>query len=230
MSHYDAVDPETYVTTFYSTIEGHKEEGDVLKFFLDSLHEAFKSGEITGQKLLDVGTGPIPNMAFCAAPWFKEITHSDFSQKNLDSIEERQEELRRKISNIVFCDVTKPNPVASTAVDGDLFDAITCSNCLECATVTLDEYAKSVRNLSSLLKPGGRLVLEGALDQTFYRVGDISFECTPITEDQLRDIFQKEGFEILSVLDLNKSYTPHMDESNYSDFKNAFAMVAKKVQ
>ncbi|KAL3871345.1 hypothetical protein ACJMK2_039352 [Sinanodonta woodiana] len=254
---YEAFDPEKYVATYYSSIAGHKEEGDVLKFFLDGLYEAFKSGNITGKKLLDVGTGPIPNMAFCAAPWFEEITLSDFSQKNLEflrkwkdgeinhmgpvfeyllnldkssSIEERQDELRRKIKNIVFCDVTKPNPVASTVVDGDLFDAITCSNCLEVASITLDEYAKSVRNLSSLLKPGGHLVLEGALEQTFYRVGDFSFKCTPINEDQLRDIFQKEGFEILSLQDLNENYTPHKDESNYSDFKNAFAMVAKKVE
>lgn len=253
---YDAFDPEKYVATYYSTIAGHKEEGDVLKFFLDGLNEAFKSGEITGKKLLDVGTGPIPNMAFCAAPWFEEITLSDFTQKNLQflqkwrvgeinhmgpvfeyllqldksgSMEERQEELRRKIRNIVFCDVTAPNPVASTAVDGVIFDAITCSNCLEVASITLDNYAKSVRNLSSLLRPGGHLVLEGALEQTFYRVGELRFECTPINENQLRDIFQKEGFEILSLQDLNENYSPHKEESNYSDFKNAFAMVAKKL-
>ncbi|KAK3593396.1 hypothetical protein CHS0354_021971 [Potamilus streckersoni] len=247
-------DPEIYFDNYYRNVAWHNQEGDCMKFFQDCLHEAFKSGGITGKKLLDVGTGPIPNNVFCAAPWFEEITLSDFSKKNLDflqkwrdgavnhmgpvfeyimrldksgSFKERQDEIRRKIKNIVFCDVTEPNPVASTSVDGVIFDAITSSNCLEAASNTLDGYANCVRNIASLLKPGGYLVLEGSLEMTFYRYGELKFQSNPINKDQLQDIIQNEGFEILSLQVLN--YTPRPEETYYTDCKNEFAMVAKKL-
>ncbi|KAK3593394.1 hypothetical protein CHS0354_021968 [Potamilus streckersoni] len=253
-----AFDPDTYVSMYYSTVAGEVEEGEMLKFFLDGLNDAFKSGAITGAKLLDIGTGPTPHTTFCAAPWFDEITLSDFSQKNLEflqkwkngevshmgpifeylaqldntrsCVEERLDELRKKTKNVVHCDVTQSNPVSSTPVDGVVFDAITSSLCLEVASTTLEDYVKSVRNLSALLKPGGHLVLSGVLECTFYRVGNVKFKNIHITKDQLQDIYKKEGFEILSLKDLNENYAPHMDETYYSDFKNAFFMVAKKAE
>ncbi|KAL3870724.1 hypothetical protein ACJMK2_038768 [Sinanodonta woodiana] len=251
-------DPETYVSTYYSSVTGHEEEGGMLQFFLDGLSDVFKSGAITGIRLLDIGTGPIPHTAFCAAPWFKEIILSDFSEKNLEflqnwkdgkinhmghifeyllqmdtsssSLEKRQDELKMKIKHIIKCDVTQPNPIVSTPVDGVVFDAITSSLCLEAASTTLQDYAKSVRNLRGLLKCGGHLVLVGVLEQTFYRVGDFRFQCTYISKDQLQDIYQKEGFEIISLKYSNEKYSAHKEENEYSDCKNAFLMVAKKLE
>ncbi|KAL3871282.1 hypothetical protein ACJMK2_039289 [Sinanodonta woodiana] len=250
----DPFDPEKYFDTFYSNVSWHKEDGDSMKFFQDCIHEAFNEGNITGKTLLDVGTGPIPNMAFCAAPWFEEITLSDFSLNNREflrkwkdgeidhmrpvfeyimqldksgSMEERQDLLRRKIRNIVFCDITQPNPTASTVVDGVIFDAITSSNCLEIASFTPEDYAKSVRNIGTLLKPGGCFVLEGCLEMSFYRIGELLYECYPINKNQIQDIFQKEGFEIISMNVLN--YTPRPEEHYYSDCNSVFAMVARKV-
>ncbi|KAL3871347.1 hypothetical protein ACJMK2_039354 [Sinanodonta woodiana] len=249
-------DPEIFISTYYSSVAGNEEDGDLIKFFLDGLCDAFKSGAITGARILDIGTGPMPHTAFCAAPWFEEITLSDFSQKNLDflnkwkdgeinhmgpifkylvqvdksssSVEKRQDELKRKIQNIVKCDVTQPNPVLCTPVDGVVYDAITSSLCLESASVTLDDYAKSVQNISSLLKPGGHLVLVGVLDETFYTVGEFRFKSTCISKDQLQDIWQKEWFKILSLKDFNDTCSSLKTGSDLSDFQNAFVMVAKK--
>ncbi|KAK3593398.1 hypothetical protein CHS0354_021973 [Potamilus streckersoni] len=250
---FDVFDPDKYFNNYYSSAEWI--QGDSVKFFQDCLHETFRSGDITGKRLLDIGTGPIPNMAFCAAPWFEEITLSDFSQRNLEFLhkwrdgkinhmdrifeyltqldnsgpmKERQDELKRKIRNIVFCDVTEPNPTASTVVDGVLFDAITSSNCLEIASNTLDDIAKSVKNVSRLLKPGGHLILEGSLQMTFYRYGEFRFECYPITKNELQDIIQKEGFAILDLKTSN--ITPRPDESYYCDCVNEFHLVARKVE
>ncbi|KAL3871342.1 hypothetical protein ACJMK2_039349 [Sinanodonta woodiana] len=250
----DPFDPEKYIDAFYSNVAWHNDAEDSMKFFQDCLLEAFKEGNITGTTLLDVGTGPIPNMAFCAAPWFQEITLSDFSPNNREflrkwkdgeinhmgpvfeyimrldksgSMEERQDLLRKKVRNIVFCDITQPNPTASTVVDGVTFDAITCSNCLEVASFTLDDYAKSVRNICTLLKPGGYFVLEGCLEISFYRLGDKLYECYPIKKNDLQDIVQKAGLEIISMKVLN--YTPRPEEYYYTDCESVFAIVARKL-
>ncbi|KAL3871349.1 hypothetical protein ACJMK2_039356 [Sinanodonta woodiana] len=251
-----AFDPETYVTMYYSRVTC--EEGDMLTFFLDCLKNAFKSGEISGMKLLDIGTGPVLHTAFCAAPWFEEITLSDFDQNNLDflqkwkdgkishmgpvfaylsetnekgmEVDKRQDELRRKIQHIVHSDVTLPNPLVSTPVDGVVFDAITSSLCLEAASITIEDYVKTVRNLSSLLKPGGHLVITGVLEETFYRIGDVRFKCTYISKDQVQDIYQKEGFEIVRLKDLKETCSSPKYLGEYSDYQNAYVMIAKKVQ
>ncbi|KAL3871283.1 hypothetical protein ACJMK2_039290 [Sinanodonta woodiana] len=156
----------------------------------------------------------------CLLEAFKEGT-------GLMSMEERQDLLREKVRNIVFCDITQPNPTASTVVDGVTFDAITCSNCLEVASFTLDDYAQSVRNICTLLKPGGYFVLEGCLEISFYRLGDQLYECYPIKENDLQDIVQKAGLEIISMKVLN--YTPRPEEYYYTDCESVFAIVARKV-
>ncbi|KAL3871351.1 hypothetical protein ACJMK2_039358 [Sinanodonta woodiana] len=250
-------DPETFVSTYYSSVDGSEDYGDLMTFFLNGLSEAFRSGAISGVHLLDIGTGPMPHTAFCAAPWFEEITLSDVSQKNIEflqkwkdgkinhmgpvleylvkldksssSVEKRQDELRQKTKHIVKCDVTKENPVVSTPVDGIVFDAITSSLCLEIACLTLDDYAKSVGYMRNLLKPDGHLVLVGVLEDTFYTVGEYRFINLPIKKDELREIWQKEGFEILSLKDFNETCSSPKYGNDNSDFKNAFVMVAKKM-
>ncbi|KAK3593404.1 hypothetical protein CHS0354_021983 [Potamilus streckersoni] len=248
--------PETYVSTYYSSSAWHEKDGDLITFVLNSLHEAFKSGAISGVHVLDIGTGPMPHTAFCAAPWFEEITLSDFSQKNLEflqkwknreidhmgpvleylvkletsssSVEKRQEELRRKIKHIVRCDVAQSNPIVSTPVDGIIFDAITSSFCLDVASVTLEDYVKSIRNISNLLKPGGLIILVGVLEETFYKVGELTFKSLYIRKDDLKVIWQKEGFEIITLKDFNETFPSQKSESDNADFKSAYVMVARK--
>ncbi|KAK3593403.1 hypothetical protein CHS0354_021982 [Potamilus streckersoni] len=95
---------------------------------------------ISRVEVLDIGTDPMPHTAFCAAPWIQEITLSDFSQKNLEfiqkwkdekinlmglvleylvqsdkssrTVEERQDELRKKIKNTLLS-VTSQSPILS---------------------------------------------------------------------------------------------------------------------
>ncbi|KAL3871348.1 hypothetical protein ACJMK2_039355 [Sinanodonta woodiana] len=252
-------DPEIFISTYYSSVAGHEEDREYVKFFLDGLSDAFKSSSsyfflLFTRNHNNAKPSQMSGGAHKITLTDRQTKHLNDAMKNkkgvqiiflkaaiadmiksggifpLSSVEKRQDELKRKIQNIVKCDVTQPNPVFSTPVDGVVFDAITSSLCLETASVTLDEYAKSVQNISSLLKPGGHLVLVGVLDETFYTVGEFRFKSTCIGKDQLQDIWQKEGFKILSLKDFNDTCFSLKRGSDLSDFQNAFVMVAKKIE
>ena len=42
----DDFDGSWYIDTFYSKVEGCEEEGDVLAFMLNALHEVFRTGKL----------------------------------------------------------------------------------------------------------------------------------------------------------------------------------------
>ena len=66
-------------------------------------------------------------------------------------------------------------------------DVIVTSLCLEGACTTYDQYKQALRNIASLLKPGGKLVLFGVLNSIFYRNGKHYFQDLTLTEDQVKN-------------------------------------------
>ncbi|XP_033728087.1 indolethylamine N-methyltransferase-like isoform X1 [Pecten maximus] len=224
---------------------------NLLQFNLEKYHEVFHSGIVKGGSLLDIGTGPSIHSIISAcrhvddvylsdiAPqnrkvltdWWKsdkllieKITEYVFGlEKSGQTVAEWQQTMKEKVRDVLSIDVTLVKPFGG-GCDVTQFDIITSSLCLEAAAQTLDQYRSNAANVSSLLKSGGHLILNGVLGQSWYRVGEVKFACVSLTREDIESIFVSCGFEI-QRFEIVKFKSK---DNEYSNFQGYFFMYAVK--
>ncbi|XP_073471569.1 nicotinamide N-methyltransferase-like isoform X1 [Aquarana catesbeiana] len=217
-------DPKAYLTSFYTG----SREGSILKFRLQKLYETFGPGGIQGDVLIDIGSGPTIHQLLSACESFPYIIASDFTDQNRqelkkwlendpeafdwseivktvceiegngrDKWEEKQNKLRSRILKVLKCDVTRSNPLDPIEVPAA--DCLVTSLCLETACKDLETYHCSIQNITRLLRPGGHLVLIGALGNTYYMVQQKAFSALSLDEDVVRGAITQAGYTIQSM-------------------------------
>ncbi|KAL5006046.1 hypothetical protein ScPMuIL_017204 [Solemya velum] len=216
-------DPRAYMDAFYS--HEIKDSGNtVLNVpFLDNLNTTFIEGDIRGQRILDIGSGPCINSVLPAFQRFEEIYLSDLVQSNLRALEtwrsgnstdmlpvieyfvqsegismsvkELNELVRNKISGIFEIDVRRKDLLGDIQIPA--VDAIVSSGCLESAAADYESFSNCVRNITPLMKQGGKLVLSTALYQTYYKFGSKVFKTAYLKPEDIRDCLSLCGYEVL---------------------------------
>ncbi|XP_036393353.1 indolethylamine N-methyltransferase [Megalops cyprinoides] len=247
-SHFDA---RAYFDSFYASPQGHPDE-DYLPFELHQLSKTFSAGNLRGQRLIEVGTGPTIHSLISACEYFEEIVVSDFADSNRREIEKwlRQEEgcldwnaiiqfvcelegkrtpdevaqrLRRTVKQVLRCDVRLENPFHPVTFEPA--DCVMTSLCLEAACKDLDTYRRAVQSLAALVKPGGALVITGVLEETFYMVGQQRFSCLKLSQSFIEKTLRDLGF---SIQQFNTLPAKHDGVNEVSDFDAIFHLVAQK--
>ncbi|XP_019412075.1 PREDICTED: nicotinamide N-methyltransferase-like isoform X1 [Crocodylus porosus] len=244
-------DPTAYLE--YFKFGGGTLGDEFLAFVLKHYCKTFTSGAVTGHTLIDIGSGPTIYQLLSACESFKEITASDYIDQNCQELQkwlknepgafdwtpvvqhvcelegdrqkwtEKEGKLRRVINHIQKCDVHKSNPL-----DPEVFppaDCLVSSFCLETVCKDQSSYRAALRNISSLLKPGGHLVLSGDLGTSFYMVGPKKFFCLVLTEEFLRGALSATGFAI-QEFDVLSRDDDTMQE--ICDFSGMYFIVARK--
>lgn len=107
---------------------------------------------------------------------------------------DKENKLRSRIQKVLKCDVTKSDPLDATMAPPA--DCLVTALCLETACRDIDAYCQALRNITTLLKPGGHLVLIGVLGDSFYKVGEKTFFCLPLEEQTVRDAVTHAGYNI----------------------------------
>ncbi|XP_029111507.1 nicotinamide N-methyltransferase [Scleropages formosus] len=244
-------DPKTYLNSFFSLPQGHCEE-NYLELELRQLTNTFKTGKWKGKRLIEIGSGPSIVSLISACEHFEEIVMSDFADRNRQEIESwlREDEgcfdwdpiiqfvcklegnrtpmevkvrLRQTVKQVLMCDVRLENPFEPLEVEPA--DCVVTTLCLEAACKDLDIYQRALQSLKALLKPGGVLVMTGALNETFYMVGGQRFSCLPLSKDIVQGMLRNLGFSIehFNLLPIQERY-----EKLISDFDGIFHVVACK--
>ncbi|XP_063293008.1 nicotinamide N-methyltransferase-like [Pelobates fuscus] len=244
-------EPRDYLSSFCSFGKGRD---DILNFRLQKCFEAFKSGDIGGDVLIDIGTGPSIYQLLSACQAFKSIIATDFTDKNRQELEkwlkrepgaydwsdfskvvcelegdrekwrEKEEKLRSTIKHVLRCDVTKSNPLDPLVISPA--DGLISTLCLETACKDINSYRSALRNITSLLKPGGHLVLIGVLGDSFYKVGQQTFFCLPLDAQTVRGAVEDAGYTIKEMdVFLIPDVASHLD---ITDSYGNFFLVARK--
>ena len=107
--------------------------------------------------------------------------------------------LRLKIKEPLLCDFFQSNPLHPT--DLGLFDAVTTYGALQSGATNNEEYQAVMKNVVSLLKPGGYFIEVVIMGCPFYFVGDEKFWCLPVTKDDVVDAFGEAGLEVVQVIE-----------------------------
>ncbi|XP_065273244.1 nicotinamide N-methyltransferase-like [Emys orbicularis] len=243
-------DPKAYLGYFKFGEDTLGEE--YLHFALKHYCKTFTSGEVKGDTLIDIGSGPTIHQLLSACESFKEIIASDYTDRNHRELEkwlknepeafdwtpvveyvcelegnrgkeaEKEAKLRKTIKQVLKCDVHKSNPLDPIVLPPA--DCLISSLCLEAACKDLTTYRLALKNISSLLKPGGHLVLSGDLGCSFYMVGPKRFSCLVLREEFLREVLSETGFIIQEFEVLFRG--DNIDDS--SDFSGMYFILARK--
>ncbi|XP_073507084.1 nicotinamide N-methyltransferase-like isoform X1 [Phyllobates terribilis] len=117
--------------------------------------------------------------------------HVDIEEKS-DQLEDKDEKMRSALQHIVKCDFEKENMVDPIVLP--LADCIISVWLLDVISKSQDDYIRYLRKISQLLKPGGRFILIGALNATYYTVGKNKFHIFNYDENLSLKALSGEGF------------------------------------
>ncbi|XP_073459222.1 nicotinamide N-methyltransferase-like [Aquarana catesbeiana] len=233
----DEFDPLDYYKTYYHPEEGAL-TGEWLDFTLRNFHETFTLGGVKGDLLIDFGAGPAIYQLLSACEAFNNIITSDFLEQNLaqlqkwlrndpdafdwtrivkyvcelegnsdnESCKKKEEKLRRTVTKVLKCDALKKNPY--DPVEMPQADCLISCLCLEAPCKDVESFTNALRNLKGLIKPGGHIVIQSALNCTYYYVGPKKFFPLAISKEELEMAFKEAGYEIVKI-----KVTPVLEKS-----------------
>ncbi|XP_069469644.1 nicotinamide N-methyltransferase-like isoform X2 [Ambystoma mexicanum] len=246
-------EPRSYLDDYFDF--GKNSVGnECLNLTLPFLCRVFGEGGLSGDTLIDIGSGPSIHQLLSACEAFMNITATDYSKQsrqelekwlknesgafdwkpvvktvcelegNRMSIQDKEEKLRRVVKQVLPCDLLKTNPLEPLVLPQ--FDCVLSSFCLEVACKTNDEVCLAVKNMSNLTKPGGHLVLCGAARCSHYQVGEVMFTAMAVDEGILRKAASEAGYTIESLKVDSREDPKTVRET--TDFSCMYLMVARK--
>lgn len=227
--------PKDYLTTYYSFHSGPVAEQEIVKFSLQNLYQTFSTGGVGGDVLIDIGSGPTIYQLLSACEVFREIIVTDYTPQNLQELQkwlkkepgaydwssivqhacelegdrsrwqEKEAKLRRTVTRVLRCDVTKTPPLGSAQVP--LADCVLTFLAMECACPDIDTYRAALRRLAGLLKPGGHLVTLVTLRFQHYMVGPKKFSGVYLEKEVVEKAIQDAGCQVLKCNCVSLSYS-----------------------
>ncbi|XP_053545830.1 nicotinamide N-methyltransferase-like [Bombina bombina] len=222
-------------------------------FALKKLHDTFTSGGVEGNTLIDIGAGSSIYHLLSACEVFKNIITSDYLPQNLteikkwlkndprafdwssavkwvcemegnsDNCQKKEEKLRQTVKRVIKCDVFKKNPLEPHVVPPA--DCLLSCLCLEAACNDLETFYSALKNLRTLIKPGGHMVLMSGLNATFYYVGDMKFSALSMTKEYLEKALIETGYQIEKI-----EVAPRLKQlgKDVADFQGFYYVHARK--
>ncbi|XP_049713047.1 nicotinamide N-methyltransferase [Elephas maximus indicus] len=249
LSHFN---PQDYLEKYYNFGSRHSAENQIVRHLLENLFKIFCLGGVKGDLLIDIGSGPTIYQLLSACESFKEIIASDYVDQNLQELErwlkkepgafdwspvvnyvcdlegnrvkgpEKEEKLRRAVKQVLKCDVTQSRPMGPVSLP--LADCLLTTLCLDAACPDLSTYHMALKNLSSLLKPGGFLVIVDALKSSYYMIGEQRFSSLSLGQEAVETAVREAGYTVEQFHVISQSYSPTM-----ADNEGLFFLVGRKL-
>ncbi|XP_075462707.1 nicotinamide N-methyltransferase-like [Ascaphus truei] len=248
--HHVDIDPRIILDTYFGS-ENNDLQEETMEYPLKQLHKAFTSGGVSGDTLIDITMGPTIFQLLSASEIFKEIivlehveTHHEELEKWLkkypgsfdwshlskyvcdmegkgEGWQEKEDKTRRAVKRVLKCDLTKANP--SEPVVLPQVDCLYSGACLDVFSKHQDEYRSILKNMSSLLKVGGYLLLFGFLNMSYFKLGEHTLHILTYDEEFLHQALSDTGY-IIQSLDVFSS----KKKSDLLDYDHLVFVVARK--
>lgn len=104
---------------------------------------------------------------------------------------DRKAELRKKITRLLACDLTRREPLGVAAT----YDLVASFYCAEAISSSVADWGQYVANLARLVSPGGRMFVVAIRNARGYRVFDTTFPAAPVDEDDWHRMLPTLGFD-----------------------------------
>lgn len=109
-----------------------------------------------------------------------------------NKIEEREEILRSKITKFLSCDAFQANPLGENRTKR--YDVVSVNFVAESITDNHKAWKSILKNICSLIKHNGYLVMTAIKGADYYHVGDKLFPAVKITEEHIAIALRELGF------------------------------------
>lgn len=222
---------------------------------LRCLAQTFATGEVSGRTLIDIGSGPTIYQLLSACAHFEDITMTDFLAVNRqelglwlreepgafdwsaysqhvcliegkgESWQEKERQLRARVKRVVPIDVHQPQPLGTGSLVPLPADALVSAFCLESVSPDLASFQRALNHITTLLRPGGHLLLIGGLEESWYLAGEARLVVVPVCEREVREALVRSGYE---VRDLRTYLMPTHQRTGVDDVKGVFFAWAQK--
>jgi NNMT/PNMT/TEMT family len=130
--------------------------------------------------------------------------------------EKREQQTRDRITEVLFCDLNQADSLGSEK--REFYPLVTSHYCADCISPDKDNWQVYMRNLTSLVKPKGVLIITACGSMTasssgdFYRVGDEYYPLTKLNAEDIMGCFRQNGF---IDVDIRVRYLPEPGEQGY---------------
>ncbi|XP_069062013.1 nicotinamide N-methyltransferase-like [Pleurodeles waltl] len=222
------------------------------------LLKILSSGAVKGDSLIQITFGPFIQYTLPACKYFTEIFFACPNNKSIQEVKkwlkedsdaldwshaikdicelqgsgetpmECQNMIRRKIKDVFKCDLNKSNPLSPVVLPPA--DSLLLVHCLEFLTNDKETFCKAMKNVSSLLKPGGHLLMVIDLKTTFFMFGDFKFPVLYIEESPLRSTLNDAGYVIRESHIFHRKTECLYDLTDYGDVMVLYACKEREVQ
>lgn len=202
--------PETKVSS---------DEIAILKFLLKFIQNQEKKID----RMIDFGAGPVIHRMLPFVPYVSKIYLAEYLDESLGelkkwvknsknsrnwdtyiatelklenkrvtkfSISNRRSMLREKIKKILKGDIFKPFPLNVNTK----FPLVTSFYCLDAVTSSKKIWEKLMSNLSTLVKPGGWLIISASRNTSYSLLGDTKMPNVNLNENDIHDTLIQLGY------------------------------------
>ncbi len=105
---------------------------------------------------------------------------------------EREAQMRRLLTRLMICDAQHPQPLEDASL---IYDLVAANHCTDVAATTVPEWLQVMRNVSTLVKPGGWMIVMVTAGSRVYTVGEHRFRCADLTPENMYEGFAQAGFD-----------------------------------
>ena len=138
--------------------------------------------------------------AFDWTPYFRHVVKT--LEGGTDQEVTEREERVRSLVKLVYCDITA-DPLIESGYEGP-YDLVICFLILEVSCGTIEEYRERVVRFSSLVKPGGTLLLlttdrPTAGELGSYQLGSATFVDVSVSLEVVTEALKNASFNVSSV-------------------------------
>ena len=160
------------------------------------------------------------------SPFIRHVVNNLEGVADPDAPVQREEEIRKKITQILHCNILVECP-DNIVVGGPHkpFDIVSSNFCMETVSESLSQCEEVLRKVSSLLKPRGFLASLVAEEESWWIVGSNKRRHLYLTEQNTLDCFQKAGF---TVRYSSHFLIPEQDLNTFDDRKAIRFIVAQR--
>lgn len=214
---YQAFDPNDYLESYYKVL-GSEADG-LLRFLSESfapLPENLRVLEFGGGPTvisLIVAAGKASSIDFCDyvgsnravvqrwlagdehdfdwTPYFvRALQYEGIETPTDEQVQERAARVRSAVYSVQTCDIYQSPPVN---VSGQ-YDVIISNYCLDAVTDSKVQWHQNIRNLCTLLRPGGTLILSSLREATYSDFGETRFPNVFLQEGDVYEALAVVGF------------------------------------